>query len=535
MHSNKHSLTLNQSINQSLAHTAITFTQILDNFKSYAGVREIGPFHKCFSSIVGPNGSGKSNVIDAMLFVFGKRAKKLRMTKVSELIHKSDALKDAQYAQVSVHFQDIQDTGSGDEDYTVIQGSETIVTRIAYKNNSSTYKLNGKACSFKEVAAFLGKKGIDLDNNRFLILQGEVEMISMMAPKGKNEGDEGLLEYLEDIIGSNHFVEDTNLANQKVEALTEQRQEKLNRVKAVEQEKDSLEGAKVEAEALLQKEREIRRKMNILYQLYHHKYTQHTTRVNESKQDVDTKLEHERQQLATKAARVTEIEAGVKDQRHEYNLIHKSLQTTKEQFAAYERQDIKLREDLKLCKAQKKKLDLKIKKEVQKEQDALQAVQNATTSIPELEASIQDLTDKKAIEDEKLEAIFDEKKDVTDQLRAQLEQKTNELAPLQQERAIFQASLDTAQTEASLLLDTVQRNQDQLKSSEKELASLDDCQSKKRQELAEAENEAMSCKNQIEDMTKEDFELGRKEQTLITRNKNLLVRTSSVLICCVCG
>ena len=27
--------------------------------------------------MVGPNGSGKSNVIDAMLFVFGKRAKQV--------------------------------------------------------------------------------------------------------------------------------------------------------------------------------------------------------------------------------------------------------------------------------------------------------------------------------------------------------------------------------------------------------------------------------------------------------------------------
>ena len=49
-----------------------------ENFKSYGGVRVVGPFHKRFSSIVGPNGSGKSNVIDAMLFVFGKKAKKLR-------------------------------------------------------------------------------------------------------------------------------------------------------------------------------------------------------------------------------------------------------------------------------------------------------------------------------------------------------------------------------------------------------------------------------------------------------------------------
>ena len=31
--------------------------QVLENFKSYAGEKEIGPFHKCFSSVVGPNGS----------------------------------------------------------------------------------------------------------------------------------------------------------------------------------------------------------------------------------------------------------------------------------------------------------------------------------------------------------------------------------------------------------------------------------------------------------------------------------------------
>ena len=55
----------------------------VENFKSYGGVKEIGPFHKCFSSVVGPNGSGKSNVIDAMLFVFGKKSSKLRLNKVS--------------------------------------------------------------------------------------------------------------------------------------------------------------------------------------------------------------------------------------------------------------------------------------------------------------------------------------------------------------------------------------------------------------------------------------------------------------------
>ena len=36
-----------------------------------------------FSSVVGPNGSGKSNVIDAMLFVFGKRAKQVRRLRLA--------------------------------------------------------------------------------------------------------------------------------------------------------------------------------------------------------------------------------------------------------------------------------------------------------------------------------------------------------------------------------------------------------------------------------------------------------------------
>ena len=82
---------------------------VLENFKSYAGAQHVGPFHKSFSSVVGPNGSGKSNVIDAMLFVFGKRAKQLRLNKVSELIHNSTDFRNLEYARVEVHFHEIVD------------------------------------------------------------------------------------------------------------------------------------------------------------------------------------------------------------------------------------------------------------------------------------------------------------------------------------------------------------------------------------------------------------------------------------------
>lgn len=62
---------------------------VLKNFKSYYGEKIIGPFHHKFSAIIGPNGSGKSNLIDSLIFVFGKRASWMRLKKLNELIHSS--------------------------------------------------------------------------------------------------------------------------------------------------------------------------------------------------------------------------------------------------------------------------------------------------------------------------------------------------------------------------------------------------------------------------------------------------------------
>jgi structural maintenance of chromosome 4 len=461
-----------------------------------------------------------------MLFVFGKRAKKLRLNKVSELIHHSDSVKSKppQFARVSVYFQDIIDTGDGDDDYEVVPNSHHVVTRLARKDNSSQYKLDGKNCAFKDIAAFLDSKGIDLDNNRFLILQGEVEMISMMSPKGKTENDEGLLEYLEDIIGSNKFVEETNEAAAKVEALTEQRQEKLNRVKAVEKEKDNLEGAKVEAEALLAKEREVRRKKNILYQINAMKTSKEMDRYQERKEEVVKELEAERVRLAAANERVKEIEGGLSEQKRVYEQIHDELKQTKEEFASYERKDIKLREEIKHTKAQRKKLEAKVKSETKKEADAIKTAKEAEESIPELESRIKESTEKKAHEDEKLEKIFEDMKGVTDKLRLELEEKTQELAPVKQERAVFQAALDTAETEVKLLEDSTTRAKEKLDAAESELASLDDTQAKKRIELASCEDELTASKQRIIDAEKEQQELEKKEGSLAKRNKELMVR-----------
>ncbi|XP_057326315.1 structural maintenance of chromosomes protein 4-like [Microplitis mediator] len=210
------------------------------NFKSYADIVVIGPFHQCFTSIVGPNGSGKSNIIDAMLFVFGYRASKIRSKKISELIHRSGEHPNISSCTVAVYFQKVIDLNDEERKYEVVPNSRVVISKTAFKDNTSFYELNGKKVQFREIAKLLRDEGVDLDHNRFLILQGEVEQIALMKPKAANEHDCGMLEFLEDIIGTSRYKEPLEKLAVKVERSCEVVTEKLNRLRIVEHERDEL-------------------------------------------------------------------------------------------------------------------------------------------------------------------------------------------------------------------------------------------------------------------------------------------------------
>lgn len=228
----------------------LVITHIVNkNFKSYAGVEVLGPFHKSFTAVIGPNGSGKSNVIDSMLFVFGYRASKLRSKKLSVMIHSSARHSSNTEASVAVYFQKIIE--SGPEDFTAVPDSSFSISRTVYKDNSTKYFLNNQLVQFNIVKNKLLSFGIDLDHNRFLILQGEVEQIALMKSKGQSPSEVGMLEYLEDIIGTARYKEPLDKLYEKVEEKSGERKEKLNRVRMVEQEKSTLEGPMQEAVELI--------------------------------------------------------------------------------------------------------------------------------------------------------------------------------------------------------------------------------------------------------------------------------------------
>ena len=221
-----------------------------ENFKSYQGKVILGPFHQNFSAVIGPNGSGKSNVIDSLLFVFTFKASKIRLKKLSNLIHFSNSVKDnpPTSCTVTIHFQTvIDDINNPGNAYTTVPGSEFSISRTAFKDNTSVYRVDGKKKTVKQIKSRLKDEGIDLEHNRFLILQGEVEQIALMKPKALNEHDEGMLEYLEDIIGTNRYKEPVEKLKEHTDALSTMRQTKLERVTQMEAEVEELRGARNDA------------------------------------------------------------------------------------------------------------------------------------------------------------------------------------------------------------------------------------------------------------------------------------------------
>lgn len=87
-----------------------------------------------------------------------------------------------------------------------------------------------------------------------------------MKPKATSEHDDGLLEYLEDIIGTSHYKAHIEDALSEVDKFAELRAEKLNRLRIVEREKNALEDKKKEAEAYLKLQNEFVRVQSRLFQ-----------------------------------------------------------------------------------------------------------------------------------------------------------------------------------------------------------------------------------------------------------------------------
>ncbi len=152
----------------------------VQGFKSFANKINF-EFHKGITGIVGPNGSGKSNVADAVRWVLGEqRIKQLRGESMQDVIFSGTELrKPLGYAYVAITFDNA-------DHKLAIDYEEVTVARRIYRSGESEYSINGTPCRLKDVNELFYDTGIGKEGYS-IIGQGQIEKILSGKPEEKRE------------------------------------------------------------------------------------------------------------------------------------------------------------------------------------------------------------------------------------------------------------------------------------------------------------------------------------------------------------
>lgn len=499
------------------ARTVIKYL-ILTNFKSYAGKQEVGPFHASFSSVVGPNGSGKSNVIDSLLFVFGFRASKMRQGKLSALIHNSAQYPDLEFCEVAVHFQEVMDQPGGG--HTVIPESDLVISRKAFKNNSSTYYINGKTSNFTTVTTLLRDRGVDLDHKRFLILQGEVESIAQMKPKAANEHEDGLLEYLEDIIGTSKYKTPIEESATEVETLNEICMEKSGRVQHVEKEKNSLEDKKEKALAYIRDENELAMKQSALYQLYISECSDNLAVTEEAIGQMQSQLDEELEKHNGSEQVIKQLQKTYSKSSKEYEAQDKETQALIKEVAKFDQERVKFEEKRKFLSDKRKKLEKTITNAEKTATEADETIEQCGLDIESRSQEISSLEQQVKDEEAELATIRDGLKGKTQAFSDQISAKQKSLEPWQEKINQKQSAIAVAESELTILREKANAGAVALEETEAKISTIEETRVAKAQELKDCQKEKATLEKEAQEVESELQELAQQEPKIRSKVSN---------------
>ena len=343
--------------------------------------------------------------------------------------------------------------------------------------------IDNRKVLFKDVSKKLQEVGIDLRYNRFLILQGEVEQISLMKPKADPNSDIGMLEYLEDIIGTSRYKEPIDKLAVKYNEFNEQRTQYVLRANFAQKEMKSSEKAKNEAIQALVLENKIKIEKAKIVQ--YHRY------------NLAKKMQKHEEEYAI-------FEQKIKDLNNEEETIGLEKATLDEeekaktvQFAEIKKDAEKLRIKFQECN----KNDLYFNQRRKSTKDKLKKLKN---KIVEDQKKLDEWSDMPSQNDELIEKLEQSKTEMESEIK-QIEVKMNE------ETAIAQkACSDLIQQRDQLNLESIQ---------------FKDMQSSKLDQMNEAYNQYMVYKQQA-DSTKDKYEQHQNRFQQIqdeTNEKNRMV------------
>ena len=398
--------------------------------------------------------------------------------------------------------------------HDVIPDSTLIISRKAFKNNASKYYINAHESNFTIVTTLLKDKGVDLDHKRFLILQGEVESIAQMRPKAASEHDDGLLEYLEDIIGTSKYKAPIEESATEVEMLNEVCTEKSARVQHVEKERSGLEEKKDKALAYIRDENELAAKQSALYQIYIDECGDNLKVTEEAISQMQDQLNGELEKHQGSEEGIKEMETQYKRGAKEFESLQKATQAVIKEMAKHDKEHVKYEEKKKFLTGKQGKLDKTLQTSrlacseanslIQKHSDD---IERNTTEIAALERSMRS-------EESELAAIRDSLKGKTQAFSDQIAEKQRSLEPWNEKINEKQSAIAVTQSKLDILRERASAGAVAMEEIQAKLISVQASREAKENEVDSLKQQRLELDSNVGKISQELSMMAKKEPQL---------------------
>ena len=334
----------------------------------------------------------------------------------------------------------------------------------------------------------------------------------MMKPKAQTEHDTGMLEFLEDIIGTSRFKVPIEQLSQKVEEYNEMRVEKLNRVKLVEKEKDDLEPAMLAALDYIRMENEKTEKVYRQRRKYIHEAEINIVKSEEKKKEIEESVSDLTEKLQEITGKRKEKEGEILEKGKSFDAVQEEIEILGNKFKKLELEDTGLREDLKHTNARRKKIKAQMELEKEKKEKLENLPEENTRKIEEC-VELREKLEKKLVEEEnKYEtamASLREDTEVHQEEKAKHESKlvglkkdvneaASELDLATNEHAVYTSAEVKEKNRLEDLFSRIESTKESVKEKAAKLSELEETIPAKEQELQEAETEFQQVSQDME-------------------------------------
>ena len=215
----------------------------------------------------------------------------------------------------------------------------------------------------------------------------------------------------------------------------------------VENDRENLEESKLEAEAYIAKQRELLVLQNRLYQLHRAGVVSELSVTTEKKEVLDAEYAALIESLREDEARLGAVEGEYEGLKGAYETMAKQLATTKDEFTAFERKDIKLKADIKHLKAQIKKHGSAKAAADRKLSEKGAALEAKAADVETLVGQLAELGAEHAGEERELESLLTSFKAEASEIQARIIEQEEAMAPFARTVNEAQSAVDVARAE----------------------------------------------------------------------------------------